>query len=252
MSSAFSQHPGRYRLATHVHLCCTADQVVLLDLRRDRYMGVGPPEMHTLAEYIQGWPTRDDVSAAAIVAAETVKVIQQLIAAGMLTSDRFGGKLAMPTAAEPPRSALIEGYVEHRSAIRSSDVRHFLTASLLARVLLRRGTVKQAIAHLQSKARRRSAASSALSDTHDLDFSFARDRVALFKRLRPLLFTARGACLFDSLALCLFLSRYRLFPRWVFGVTTRPFEAHCWVQHREVVFNDTPEHVGSFTPILVV
>jgi hypothetical protein len=215
-------------------------------------MGIGPPEMHTLAECIEGWPRRDDVSVAASIDAATAKVVQQLIAAGMLTSDRFGGKLATPTAAEPPRLALIEGYVEHRPVIRSSDVRHFLTASLLARVLLRRGPVKQAIAHLRSKAHKRSAVSRASSDTHDLDFSFARDRVAVFKRLRPLLFTARGACLFDSLALCIFLSRYRLFPRWVFGVTTRPFEAHSWVQHREVVFNDTPEHVGSFTPILVV
>ena len=221
-------------------------------------MGIGPPEMHTLAECIEGWPTSADISRTAIVDsetaanAETVKVLQQLIAVGMLTSDRFAGKLATPTAAQLPRAALIDGYVEHRPAIRLADVMHFLTASLVAKMLLRRGTVKQAIAHLQSKARTHGVASSAPSATHDLDFSFARERVAIFKRLRPLLFTARGACLFDSLALCIFLSRYRLFPQWVFGVTTRPFEAHCWVQHCEIVFNDTPEHVGSFTPILVV
>src|SRR3569833_2298073 len=58
-----------YRLASHVYLCCTADQVVLLDLRRDRYQGIGPPEMHTLAECIEGWPAGNEVSPTAATAA---------------------------------------------------------------------------------------------------------------------------------------------------------------------------------------
>jgi hypothetical protein len=201
--------------------------------------------MHTLAEFIEGWPARNSVSPTAVADVDTAKVIQQMIAAGVLTTDPKAGKLATPTTVEPPLSALIEGYVEHRPDIRASDVWRFLTASLIARALLRRRKVQHAIAHLQSHTRKR-------DDIGDVDLSFARERVATFKRLRPLLFTARGACLFDSLALCVFLARYRLFPRWVFGVTTRPFEAHCWVQHHGTVFNDTPEHVGSFTPILVV
>jgi hypothetical protein len=201
--------------------------------------------MHTLADCIEGWPAGNTMVPTAVAETDTAKVIQQMIAADMLTSDLQAGKLATPTTADSPQSALIDGYVEHRPAIRPKDVWYFLTASLISQLLLRRRNVERAIAHLQSHTRKR-------DDAQDPDLSFARERVAIFKRLRPLLYTARGACLFDSLALCIFLSRYRLFPRWIFGVTTRPFEAHCWVQHRGTVFNDTPEHVGSFTPILVV
>jgi hypothetical protein len=35
-------------------------------------------------------------------------------------------------------------------------------------------------------------------------------------------------------------------------VQTKPFAAHCWVQQGDVVFNDTPEHVRRYTPILAV
>jgi hypothetical protein len=35
-------------------------------------------------------------------------------------------------------------------------------------------------------------------------------------------------------------------------VQTRPFAAHCWVQHGDIVCNDTVEHVSGYTPIMVV
>jgi hypothetical protein len=54
------------------------------------------------------------------------------------------------------------------------------------------------------------------------------------------------------LALLEFLARYEVLPRWVFGVRARPFVAHCWVQYEDIVFNDTVEHVASYTPIMVV
>jgi hypothetical protein len=67
-----------------------------------------------------------------------------------------------------------------------------------------------------------------------------------------LLFGAQDACLYDSLALLRFLSYYGVFPTCVIGVQTGPFGAHCWVQYQAVVFNDAPEYVRRFTPILAV
>jgi hypothetical protein len=43
-----------------------------------------------------------------------------------------------------------------------------------------------------------------------------------------------------------------VFPRWVFGVQSRPFAAHCWLQLGGVVLNDTVDHVKRYTPIMVV
>ncbi len=70
--------------------------------------------------------------------------------------------------------------------------------------------------------------------------------------MRVFLFTSKSECLFDSLTLLNFLARYGIFPDWVFGVQARPFAAHCWVQLDEIVFNDTVEHVGGYTPIMTV
>ena len=84
------------------------------------------------------------------------------------------------------------------------------------------------------------------------DLDVARPAVAAFIRLRPLLFRAQDACLFDSLALMRYLSYYGVFPTCVLGVQTGPFAAHCWVQYQGIVFNDAPEYVRRFTPILAV
>lgn len=56
-------------------------------------------------------------------------------------------------------------------------------------------------------------------------------------------------CLPASMTLIALLHRHHVPGRLVFGVRTYPFEAHCWVEHRGVVLNDTFEHVRWFTPI---
>ena len=76
--------------------------------------------------------------------------------------------------------------------------------------------------------------------------------VTTFGLLRPLLYTARDKCLFDSIALSLFLLRHGIPSLVVFGVNTAPFEAHCWIQHGDRVLNGTPEFVTAFTPIMTV
>ena len=39
---------SQYLLAPHVYLCVTDDHVVLLDLKRDKYVGVGRAQMRAL------------------------------------------------------------------------------------------------------------------------------------------------------------------------------------------------------------
>jgi hypothetical protein len=84
------------------------------------------------------------------------------------------------------------------------------------------------------------------------DVEVARRATAAFIYLRPLLFGAQDACLYDSIALTRFLSYYKQFPNCVIGVQTGPFGAHCWVQEGDFVLNDQPEYVRRFTPILAV
>jgi hypothetical protein len=69
-----------------------------------------------------------------------------------------------------------------------------------------------------------------------------------FERLRPLL-PGTALCLARSMLLLEFLRLNGIHANWIFGVRTRPFSAHCWVQAGETVLNDSVDHVRWFTPI---
>lgn len=75
--------------------------------------------------------------------------------------------------------------------------------------------------------------------------------VAAFERLLPWL-PFQGVCFYRAFLLLRIL-RWRGFDaRWVFGVRTWPFMAHCWLQVGDVVLDDTADRLEAFTPILVV
>lgn len=61
-----------------------------------------------------------------------------------------------------------------------------------------------------------------------------------------------GKCLLRAFLLLRTLHRAGLDALWVFGVSTWPFQAHCWLQVGDTVLDDTFERVGAYTPILVV
>lgn len=63
---------------------------------------------------------------------------------------------------------------------------------------------------------------------------------------------AATRCLPDSIALVRYLSRHGLFAHLVFGVMANPLSAHCWVQARHLVVNDTVGNACAHTPIRVV
>ena len=62
--------------------------------------------------------------------------------------------------------------------------------------------------------------------------------------------TRHDQCLLRSLALVRWATSRGMALDLVFGVTARPFQAHCWVQHGNLVLNDSLDHVINFTPIL--
>jgi len=72
-----------------------------------------------------------------------------------------------------------------------------------------------------------------------------------FEALRPWL-PLEGECLQRSALLLGVLRRLGLSARWVFGVRTWPFRAHCWLQVEDIVLADEAERVAAYHPILVV
>ena len=240
-----------YFLAPHVYPCVTDDHVVLLDLERDKYIGVAREQMDALAENVKGWPRVGGIPTDAEADERSPNnrpdgVVARMLAAGMLTTDPDVGKEAQPLRMPPALAALVEPDLDWRPAVAFFDVVRFLTAAMITAVALRLLPIRSVV---MGTARRKAAAT---ASAQPFDIDLARKATEVFIYLRPLLFSSQDACLFDSLALARFLSYYRQFPSCVIGVQTGPFGAHCWVQEGDVVFNDAPEYVRRFTPILAV
>jgi len=75
--------------------------------------------------------------------------------------------------------------------------------------------------------------------------------VGVFQRAR-LYVPIETRCLLDSISLFRFLARRHFHSRLVLGVTNDPFSAHCWVQARDIVLNDTIGNAMTHTIIKVI
>jgi hypothetical protein len=238
-----------WRLAPHVHACRSEDQVVLLDLLQDKYLAVGGAQSSALTRVVEGWPAGHGADGSSIQGtslADPGAIARRLMQRGLLTKQaRPHERLPVVTLQEATATL---GEVEAAEAVRVGPrcLFQFLQSASAAALALR-GRSLLAVA-------RAVAARRAAFDLHPQPFPIeqARRAVAAYERLRPLLFTSRDKCLFDSLALANFLACQGLFPRWVIGVKTGPFGAHAWVQSEHMVLNDLHERVRRYTPILVV
>lgn len=226
-------------LAEHVRACTMNDQVVLLDLRRSKYFAVSLKQWETLIG------ARTSQSDGPPHASRTPSYVERL--ARPLMQQRILTRTCSMRvdSAQYPEVSLDVRDTMPFSAISRGRVWRFLAAATWAAAALRFCSLGTIVNHVAGRASR-------LDHTRAEHQSSLRDVVAAFDTLRPLLFTARDKCLYDSLALVRFLASEKLSAKWVIGVKTQPFAAHSWVQDGAVVLNDLHENVRRFKPILVV
>ena len=239
-----------YFLSPHVHLCVAGKQVVLLDLERDKYLALS--NTHPLGRWVMGWPAAPDSQApdttdtdSAVSSDAENRLLAKMIAQRMLVTDPALGKEAAPIVTDEAKIALVEPQLYERPVATGGQFWNLLRAYAVAKWSLKRRPIKEVVEAARLRKKRASTGST-------LDIKRVRALVAAFLYLRPLLYTAHNACLLDSLTLTRFLALYGVFPDWVFGVKTEPFYAHCWVQQGGYVFNDSPDYVGEFAPLLVL
>ena len=233
----------RYWLTSHVHICVIDDCAVLLDLRQDKFIGIGREYMPALAALVLGWPMVAQSKRPAAPSANNL--LRQMLSAGILTMDPMIGKEARPPSICHPTQQATEPDLEYQPRRTIRDASQVLIAAALARALVKWRPIDAVVGRVQHRKRRSWA-------TGDFDLDAARPFVDSFLYWRPLFFTSKDECLFDSLVLLELLARKHLFPTWVFGVSMNPFRAHSWVQTGDRVLNDLPERVARFTPILAV
>lgn len=235
-----------YFLTRHAFLGVVDRFCFVLDLNRDRYLCLAREDLQALGPWLSGWQNEVPLSQCATSLPrpqEAETLIKHLIAAGLLTVTQRDGKPVTPTSMSPPMSTLETGRSAPKWALRQTL--RFFTASNRARQSLRTKPLNETVRRVECRQ------TSCRSQNTPFDYDNASRYVAAFNALRPS-FPEKYLCLFDSLALIEYLSAYKLFPRWVFGVQPDPFAAHCWVQEGTVVFNDSVERVATYTPIMVI
>lgn len=243
MRVATSGH--RLRLASHVRACHSDGQVILLDLRDNRYLGIGGPLSNSLADNVEGWPRSSESADACDASAAASDLAQRLLSRGLLT-DTPSDRLPNITIEEATSSIDFDDAMTDKS-VSARRIGRFVQSAVTATLWLHcrsLHSIATAVAARRKRLEQPASGSSALDAM--------TSGIAAYEKLRPFVVTAQHKCLHDSLALVNFLAAEGAFPRWVIGIKTRPFGAHSWVQSGETVLNDQHENVRRFRPILVV
>ncbi len=234
--------PIRYRLADHVRACLVDGQVVLLDLQRGKYLGIGGSQAPALAQAIVDWPQGSDGSATPGQASTPAPPLTALLNQGML-ADARDADVRRRQIEEPLDSLNVEML---QPPFRWRHLAGLCWSAAMTSRWLRLRSLAD-IARLVIRLRRGARNPGAPGQCQEL-----LDAVASYTRLRPLVFSAHDQCLHDSLCLVRFLAMEKIAADWVIGVRTRPFGAHSWVQCGSLVLNDLHENVRAYEPILVV
>jgi hypothetical protein len=233
------------QLAEGVYSCLAGDRMVFLDLRRNQYSCLNQKHTRLALGLLSPVDTRgvEPEELRSVDLSERAKVARALIVGGLIALG--GASRRTPTVCvETPKKALQTVKDADRTVPRVGQCITFFEACVAASWKLRRFSMQRAATSVTNRKQNGG------KDKH-LDSDALSDLTRAFHYLRPL-HSREYVCLFDSLALIEFLARYQLFPDWVFGVRGEPFCAHCWVQDRDCILNDSVEYIRSFTPIMAI
>lgn len=242
-----STNPPQYWIPAHVRVCPLLASTILLDLERNRYYGIGTNETRALSTLAVNWHEANGTATPVeqLTPDAAVAMADALIDAGLLSRDAPADSSAFSGPPLDLAGTLTSaGYELNRSTpLRLAHIATFLTALAWTRRALRSRTLYSIACEVRDS---KAVAGGTFDEQRALEL------VGIFRRLRPHTFAARDRCLFHSLALVRFLARQALFPTWVIGVRAKPWGAHAWVQHGQLLLDASPEQVCEYTPILTV
>lgn len=235
-------HTFQYSLSQHVYVCRRGNCYVLLDLPHDRYISIDEGEAAHLSQLVSGWPPPAPRTGAF---APSPHILQELATEGLITEGQSDNG-NMPLAVLP---AVTRSLIGHSgpplSPVRKQHIPRFAAALVVARVNLKYRTA----AYIASRKRSWSKQRNYKPPPSESEI---RDWVGAFNSISNSMLTKHDNCLESSFVLAEFLSHYSFFPTCVIGIRTVPFAAHCWLQHADLVINESAEYAKSLTPILVV
>jgi hypothetical protein len=240
-----------YYLANHVFARAIRHGVVLLDVRRNRYIGLDPTDGASLAGVVSNWPaqriTAQNTPAAALDGPRMNGLVRTLLDARVLQpfppSDCSVRRFTFSLEGD---LASVGDEIIVRTPVHVGHVVSFLFSLLCAFLSLRFLPLNFTVAMVRRKKTRASAKG------YCFDAHRAAQLTFVFRRLRPYLFSADGHCIIHALTLVNFMALYGEFPSWVLGVRTEPWGAHSWVQYENLLLDTNPAKVCPYEPLLSV
>ena len=231
----------------HTRVCVTATGAVLLDLKRNRYFGLGYREARSLSTLATNWTAASTPSAHPLEpmqGEDAARLADALVKAGFLTA-------VAPTEAGPSfvsldSSAALTSIGYELTATPRLHL-HNIVAFLRACIWAKRAVDSRLLYSIACE-----IAESKAGLTHDNRLEKTVELVSLFRRMRPYAFSAKDQCLFHALALLKFLAHYNIHPTWVIAVRPTPWAAHSWLQLGTFVLDCNPEEISGYTPILAI
>lgn len=235
-------------LRREVYVCQTDDGAVFMDSRSGQYFGLDMAETAAIAPHIEGWtggigasldshkiPDPDD-------SARILNVLSKSPA--LLTESSLLGKAVAPPVLQQTGSLPFRGSIVPRPRISPVDVWRFCLACLSALLDVKFRCLADTLRDVHAR--------KSCHTSHEISRPRIVELVRIFRFLRPILYTAKDNCLFDSLALVSFLARFDIYPTWVIGVRTRPFAAHSWVLDGTLLLNEKLETAEEYFPVLAI
>ncbi len=226
-----------YFLSKQAHVCVASDTMFLLDEVDGKYLSIGKDQAASLAPFILDWPIKSNNSNAPTL-------LQSLFDRRLITKDPKLGKSATPPTIQMPAAWLQDGQPRGCPKITANDFYRFSISVAYALCSKKFLPFRHIISTVQKRKRstqERQAQTDALGSL-----------IRVFDWLRPLAFKKTDECFLYCLALNEFLSKYGIYPTWIFAVQAQPFAAHCWLQYGDQALTDIPFNLRQLVPILVI
>jgi hypothetical protein len=164
----------------------------------------------------------------------------------LITADPNAGKPAAAVEWNPPQSEINAESCAFDGSIGLESCSRFLRAVVYAWSTLRLLPIERIIMRVRERNAAIDRGAGAVSQ------QTLSSAISVFVKMRPFVFAAQDACLFECLVLSEFLAHTGILPNWIFAVQFEPFRAHCWLQLDSIVLNDSVENVTRFCPIMII
>jgi hypothetical protein len=241
----------RFGIPAHIYVCVTTVGSVILDVKRNRYLGLRREQTELLADAVAGWPAppwRRGLCGDRRARFEAETAMCELLVADDVLERTQAGDARVVRVLKDMRGEWISvgDELEVHGRVTPRHIAHFLAAFCWARYSLAWRPFSVVVEQVRARKMR------AAGRLQGCDIGRLAAVVDVFRRLRPFVFAAEGRCLLHALTLMRFLSHYQYYADWVIGVRTQPWGAHSWVQWDRYLLDSNPEKVCGYTPIMMV